>query len=81
MHEEDGAKNVDFILVVEGVGGAGFEGHVLADAGVVDDDVNLELVGFGVGKMVLSRGDDMCGAVGAAQVSLYGDSFDGVAFF
>ena len=81
LHEQEGAEDVGSVLGVEGVGGAGFEGQVLADAGVVDDDVDLELAGFGVGEVVFGGGDDVGAAGGGAEGGLHGDGFDGVAFF
>lgn len=81
LHEQDGAEDVDFVLRVEEVGAAGFDRHVAADAGVVDDDVDLKRRGLGVGEVVPGRGDDVGGAVGVAQVGLDRDGFDGVAFF
>ena len=68
-------------MVKEGVGGAGFEGSVFVDAGVVDDDVDLEGAGFGMGEVVFGCGDDVGGTVRVAEVGLDGDGFDGVGFF
>ena len=81
LHEQEGAEHVGAVLGVEGVGGAGFEGQVLADAGVVDDHVDLELAGFGVGEVVFGCGDDVDAAGRVAEVGLHGDGFDAVAFF
>ena len=49
------------------------QGRVAGDAGVVDDDVDLEFAGFGVGEVDFGGGDDVFGAVGVAHVGLDSD--------
>ena len=56
LHEEDGAEDVDGVLAVEFFGGDGAEGLVFGDAGVVDEDVDLEFAGAGVGEVVFCGG-------------------------
>ena len=51
-------------------GGGVEDGFLVDDAGVVDEDVDLELAGFGVGEVVLGCVDDVGWAGGEAHVGL-----------
>ena len=81
MEEEDGTLDVDGVLGLEGFGGDVGQVLVYGDAGVVDEDVDAEGVGFGVGEVVACCGDDVGGACGAADIRLDGDGSDAVIFF
>lgn len=56
LHEEDGTEDVDGVLAGEFFGGDGAEGPFFGDAGVVDDDVDLEFAAAGVGEVVFGGG-------------------------
>lgn len=42
MKQKDRTEDIDGVLVGEGFRSDLFQGHVLCNAGVIDDDVNLE---------------------------------------
>ena len=48
LQQENGAEDVDGVYLGELFGSDVAEGFVACDAGIVDDDVNLEGTGFGV---------------------------------
>ena len=51
------------------------------DAGVVDDDVDLEFSRFRVREVVLRCSDQVCGSGWVAEVGLHGQGFDRVCGF
>ena len=68
LGDEQEAEDVDVELLVEVLGGDGFEGAELVDAGVVDEDVEL--------AVVLDGGvDDGLRVGGLGDVALDGDGF------
>ena len=72
--EHGGADDVDGVEAGEVFGGQGAEGFVVRDAGVVDDDVDLQAFAFAEDHF---RGfDDLFGARGGAHVRLHGDGVD-----
>ena len=56
LHEEDGTEDVDGVLAGEFFGGDVWYELVLRDAGVIDDDVDLEFAAAGVGEVVFGGG-------------------------
>lgn len=78
FHEEERAADIDVVEESEVVAVALFDGEVAGDAGVVDDDVDLQLAGLGVREVVLGHLDEVRGAVLGAHVCLDGQAFDAV---
>jgi hypothetical protein len=76
LDEEQGAEDVDSVGLVELLKGDVAEEGVLGDAGVVDDDVDLELGVAGEGGLCLA--DQTGCAFWGADVGLYGEGSDGV---
>ncbi len=80
MQEQDGAKDVDIVLLCESFGCDFFDGRDTRNSSVVDYDVDLELTAARMGKVIFGRGDYVCWAVGIAHVGLNGDDIDAVLF-
>jgi hypothetical protein len=80
LGEEQGPEDVDAIGVLVGVDGDVLEQLVDGDAGVVDEDVDLEGAGLGVREVVLGRGDEVGWAGGVTQVGLDDEGGDAVLF-
>ena len=78
LQEQDGPEDVDGVGAMKVVERDVGEGAVHGDAGVVDQDVDLEFPGFGVREVVLGGAYDVGGAGGGADVGLDGDGCDGV---
>lgn len=66
------------VVAVDGALGRVVEEAVGADAGVVDEDVDLEFA-LGGGEVVFGSGEDLGdGFFGVEEVGLHGDAADGV---
>lgn len=78
MQEQDGAEDVDIVLLCESFGCDFFDGRGSRNGSVVDYDVDLELTAARVRKVIFGRGDYVCWAVGITQVRLNGDDIDAV---
>jgi len=63
FHEEERAAHVDVVEVREVFAVAVFDCEVTGDAGVVDDDIDLEPAVLGVREVVFGEFDDVRGAV------------------
>ena len=74
--EQQGAQDVDVVHPAEIGRVAGLDCSVLGHAGVVDDHVDLQFAGFGVGKVVQGRRDNVRGSVLGAHVCLHREGFD-----
>ena len=76
LHEQEGSPHVDVVLPCE-FGGVDFgDAPVLRDAGVVDEDVDLEFARLGVREAVLGYFDHVRGTGLGAHIGLDSDGFD-----
>ena len=81
LQQENGAEDVDGVHFGELFGSDVAEGFVACDAGIIDDDVNLEGTGFGVREVVFSCVDEIGRTGGRADVGLDGERTDIVLGF
>jgi len=80
LHEEQRASDIDTVDKVKVLGIALLNRKVRCHTSIVDDDVDLQFAGLGVGKVVQCCGDEVCRTVLAAHVCLYGQCLDSMLF-
>ena len=78
LDKQSGTQNVDSVALVEVARVDITKWNVGRNAGIVDDDVDLEFARFRMRKVVLCGGDDVFGARGLTDICLDGYSADAV---
>ena len=70
LKEENRSKYIDGVLLVESICGDILQHLISCNSSIVDDDVDLELAGLGMRKVVLCRGNEMSWAVRVPKIGL-----------